>query len=579
MEKEGTSLSWTTLGWVLVAYFLATMAMTFPLASRWLHEIPGPPEDNLQGLWNLWWVRKSILTFHQSPIITDYLYYPQGINLAFHTFSFFNALLGVPLQSLFNDVATYNVLWFLSFPLSALGAFVLAYETSGHLRGSFLAGWCFAFSAYHFAHSGHHLNLNSIQFIPWYAWSLKKMARDPTLGRGLVTGLFFVATSLCSWYYGIYLGFFTLLWMITIVRGQQAGLDRALLCASTVAGFGLFPFLSPMIKRILTEAPGVLYEVAPSRLGGDLLAYFIPAPEHSIFRGWNVLGDFYGRLAPFPWEGIVFLGVVPLGFGLFAALRFPWKKTCLWSAGLVFFWILSLGPELRLNGISLVGHLPYEWLVERVPILKMVRVPSRFVVMCTLSLSVLLAMGYSRFEIKVARGMKKGKWVVWAVVFALLVMETVHVPLRTINPSQISRADLFQGIKQEDHGKAILELPMKGYVFNLIYLFRQTVHEKRLLFGILSRVPDESTRWIREGPLLNFFIPTKELNKEFVHEMVEKLREIDVGYIVLNGPFFRRQGIEGENMFKQLKYHLDRSAIGTSRMTAQEFFIYKIPSN
>lgn len=70
-------------------------------------------------------------------------------------------VLGVALQSFFNLVVTYNILWFLSFPLSALGVFVLAYETSGHLRESFLAGWAFVFSAYHMAHSGHHLNLNS----------------------------------------------------------------------------------------------------------------------------------------------------------------------------------------------------------------------------------------------------------------------------------------------------------------------------------------------------------------------------------------------------------------------------------
>jgi hypothetical protein len=56
------------------------------------------------------------------------------------------------------------------------------------------------------------------------------------------------------------------------------------------------------------------------------------------------------------------------------------------------------------------------------------------------------------------------------------------------------------------------------------------------------------------------------------------LREKDVGYVVLNGPFFRMLGIEGKNRFNELKFHLDNLAIKVNKAIPSEIMIYKIPS-
>lgn len=60
--------------------------------------------------------------------------------------------------------------------------------------------------------------------------------------------------------------------------------------------------------------------------------------------------------------------------------------------------------------------------------------------------------------------------------------------------------------------------------------------------------------------------------------MIENLREKEVGYVVLSGPFFRVQGAKGENMFNQLKFHLDHLAIKVNKAIPSEIMIYKIPS-
>ncbi len=48
--------------------------------------------------WNIWWVRESLLRLHQNPFFTSYLFYPDGVPLLFHTFSFSLGLASVPLQ-------------------------------------------------------------------------------------------------------------------------------------------------------------------------------------------------------------------------------------------------------------------------------------------------------------------------------------------------------------------------------------------------------------------------------------------------------------------------------------------------
>lgn len=573
MSEDRGRISAVTVAWLWAAYVLGGLFMIYPVPLVWLREVPGPPEDNLQGLWNLWWVKKSLLS-GQSPLETNLLYYPQGVDLSLHTFSFFNTLLGIPLQPLLGLVGTYNVLWFLSFPLGAMGAFAIAHRVSRHLGGSILAGWVFAFSAYHMAHGAHHLNLTSLQFLPWYAWALERMREKPGLARGAVAGLFFAGVSLCSWYYAVFMALFTLLWMSFVRR--EPGLGRAVLVAMGVASAVLWPVLVPMMARVLTEPPEVLYEGAPGRLGGDLLAYLLPGPGHSLVRSWDWLRQFYEQTGPFPWESVVFLGWLPLVLGLYGLLTSPWPRTRLWCVSFGLFWILSLGPVLYFDGVALTGHLPYEWIVERTPGLRMVRVPSRFVVMCTLSLAVLTALGYSRVESLLLRGGAAARRALWATAALILVLETVHVPLETTEPLSVTKAEAFKVLKEDSEPGAVLELPMKGYVFNLVYLFRQTVHERPLLFGILSRVPDESTRWIREGPLLNFFVRTRPVDEAFVEELLRRLREVQVRFVVLNGPFFGAMGEEERGLHRRLVELLDSKAERVTTFEGTDIIVYRI---
>src|SRR6188508_3427738 len=71
------------IGWrihllVLAGYTLITFFMTLPLPLELSSKVPGGG-DAWQHIWNLWWVKDSLLHF-QNPYHTDLLYYPEGVN-------------------------------------------------------------------------------------------------------------------------------------------------------------------------------------------------------------------------------------------------------------------------------------------------------------------------------------------------------------------------------------------------------------------------------------------------------------------------------------------------------------------
>ena len=65
-----------------------SLVLTHPLA---LHpastELDDGTLDCFQFIWNVWWMRVSLLDLHTNPFFTRYLFYPQGVSLLFHTLS------------------------------------------------------------------------------------------------------------------------------------------------------------------------------------------------------------------------------------------------------------------------------------------------------------------------------------------------------------------------------------------------------------------------------------------------------------------------------------------------------------
>ena len=81
-RSEGTvegMVEWRSILWVILAYALITVVVTYPMAFRLRSALAGAlDQDALQHLWISWWTEKALLDLGISPAQASYLYYPDG---------------------------------------------------------------------------------------------------------------------------------------------------------------------------------------------------------------------------------------------------------------------------------------------------------------------------------------------------------------------------------------------------------------------------------------------------------------------------------------------------------------------
>lgn len=85
-DQAGSFDSWKGSSLALVFFVLISVLMVgphiFPLTQVSL--LPYAHEDSNIFLWGLWWVKRCLIEWHD-PYWTDFLFYPLGMSLAFHT--------------------------------------------------------------------------------------------------------------------------------------------------------------------------------------------------------------------------------------------------------------------------------------------------------------------------------------------------------------------------------------------------------------------------------------------------------------------------------------------------------------
>ena len=161
----------------LTGYLLLTLGLTYPLVTQFGRAIPGDGFDGWQNYWNLWWAKTALLEQHTHPWFTNMLYHPTGVGLLFHTLNAFNGFITLPVQLAFGLLPAYNAAVLLSFTLGGLGAYLLARYVLGpgsSRLAAFAAGVIFTFSPFHIAHLLGHMQVISLEWIPFYALYLLK---------------------------------------------------------------------------------------------------------------------------------------------------------------------------------------------------------------------------------------------------------------------------------------------------------------------------------------------------------------------------------------------------------------------
>src|SRR5512135_2075731 len=173
---------------VLLVYALLALVLTYPLLFHLDTHVPGHGIDDPALAWNLWWIKFSIFNLGASPLYTDYLYYPLGVNLVAYTSTFLNGILSLPLQFTFGVIPANNLVIYFALVAGGYGTFLLAREILSRCQihsdpAAALAGGFYAFGAWHINYviAGHFMLLSN-EWIPFYALYLVRL--DKRAWRG-----------------------------------------------------------------------------------------------------------------------------------------------------------------------------------------------------------------------------------------------------------------------------------------------------------------------------------------------------------------------------------------------------------
>jgi len=474
----------------LLSYALLSLVWTYPLIANFSTKMFGWGGDRYIYLWNMWWMKKALLDLHSSPLYTDYLFYPKGISLAFHDFSLLLTSISLPLQWLFSLEEIYNILFLLTFVLGGGGCFLLVRYLTGDNMAAFLAGIVFAFWGGH-AYYADHLYLASIQWIPYCTLYLIKTLREKSYRNPLLTAVFLAMNALTAWVYAVYMMLFVMLFLLYSAWAER----KTVITAACMKRLGLIgalfiiimlPVVYPMMTQILE---GEQYMNAPviSVLSASLNTLFLPSVNH------GVLGKYVTYLylrAGFPvargLTGGLFIGYTVLFLCLYTGIKLKHLKQRFWILAAFFFLLLSLGPRLQLFSKQ-YSRIPLPYLIlERIPVLKTVRAPERFMIMVMFCCSVLV--GYACWDIFRRIRFRK-------VLFSVLIVLTLFEFFRLyhVKPTK-ETPDFYKELGQDSETYAILELTLLTelpHAARRSSLF-QITHKKKLFNGFVARVSPET---------------------------------------------------------------------------------------
>lgn len=487
----------------------------------------GPPEDNLNDLWDSWY----LLVGHDPAHFfrTSLLRFPEGTSLIYQSFAWPQLLAVFLLSRVFGtDLATLTALQNLtllaSFPLAGTGAFYLVRHFTRSTAGALIGGFVFAFNPSHVAHAMHHAGVSSIEFLPFFAlFYLMALERRSNLWLGLAA-LFYALSALSCWYYLFYCGYFMgfqLLYQRVRDGAWPRGwvLEAPLRCAIWTA-----VLLSPLLVPMVLSARPSLYEGGGNDFVADLSAYFTFPPEHLL----STFGqDLYRRFTGYPWEATVYLGLVNLAVLVWVCIRTGLARSSLGFYvffGMIFFAILASGEALHVAGTVTFIHLP-DALLDKLPFLANVRSPSRIIVFTYLFLAI--GIGYA-----VATALREHRPIVHAAVAAIAVLigldfYPAHVPVTsTACPKGIAVLK-----SDPERGFGVFDLPI-SYAAEDTYMLDQICDGRPLIVGVTAREMGQT--------LIN------RLSLTDVRKQQEQLRQAHVKYLVIHEP---RNGLYAWNKF------------------------------
>jgi len=515
--------------WLAAAglYLVACVIMLDPLVDfRHLHSASLEGDARLV-IWILGWNNHAVLDGVPS-LFDANIFHPEPNTLALGEHLFGISLFTLPVYAATrNPVLAYNVVWLLSFLLSALAAHLLAWRvTRDHLAAG-VAGLVYAFCFFKMQQGHAHLHIVWAFWIPLSLVLIDRWFHRPTWPR--LTALFVCVAlqALASWYLAVMVLVADALWLTWL------GLEHRLSAPDTNAtGVGRIRPVQVVVACGLGAALlwpfagryGALLGGSPAEAAAgsaDLAAYLVP-PENT-WLGQILIAS--GSLSPrWIWgERTLYLGCATLALAGIGIMRALGDRTG--SARLVRFSValglvalaLSLGPASPQSW----GWTPFGMFV-RLPGMQLFRVPARFALLLTLALAVLAAAGASSLH---RRFGAIGRAVTF-LLLPLLLTESFVVQFPGGGPRPFPIPPVYRYLATLPAGAAV-SLPdfllTPAWFREADYLYYSTAHWRPIVNGYARTTPRGFPDRIRG---ISTFPST---------QAADLLRSLGVAYVIVHG--------------------------------------------
>jgi hypothetical protein len=322
-------------------------------------------------------------------------------------------------------------------------------------------------------------------------------------------------------------------WMPAALRPHL----KSAVVAATTSVLVLSPVLTVMAAHLSDRpwmAPRTLWRSSPPGL--DLLAFLVPNPTSSslgwVASGWlsSMPGGFVEHVGSIPWTATFAIAVAVL----YAGLRLP--RYWIWfTAGAA---LLAMGPFVTVAGWQ--TYVPTPWAVLRYfPVVGAARMPTRFSVLVMLGVAAMLT-----FAVRALRVHTRRRWLPAVTVAACLLIELLPAP-RPLH--QVRVPSFYKHISTDPRPVRVLTLPFglrdgtSSYGdFSASTQFFQTIHEKSLIGGYISRLPRRGLDTYRRSHRVSVLLDLsagRPVSAERLERAIERAHlsqpRLEIGYVII----------------------------------------------
>lgn len=529
---------------VILLFVALTGIFTYP-SYVYVDKLIGGYGDPAGFMNVMWWYHHNITNPSSSPngfswlFYDNYLFYPIGASL--HDGANFDTYISIFLLPVIGNIQIlYNLMIYSTFVITGYGMFLLVKHLTKSYLPSIVGSIIFTFSTFHMIQATGHITYATVDFIPFSILYLIKTVESKSIKFPIVGGIFLFLILITALYFALFMLLFIFAFFVyLLIHKEKSSIFLRILFLSSISISLAFPFYYSEIK---SSYPGSIFVGEPLGsfvdLSADITDYLLPTSMNTI-----------SKFVHYPWgtsvgipETWVFVGYVALILAIIAIIKTDMKKKSLWIIAGILLGIISLGPFLKVHGFNTHVPLPYYFLYK-LPFFDLFRAIGRSSVIVILCISILASYGINEiFKIFKMNNYKKILFV--SVIACCIIFESLMIPYPISDPLPIS--GIYRQISSDRNFSAVLETPIgEGYnsfqegkySSNQYYLAYQTIHEKPIYSGHLSRVSEPTQRYLQTY-FLNQFIwdqSSDDIVKQDTKKVgISLLNYFNIGYIIVH---------------------------------------------